>query len=380
MTSRALTSGSENRRPVKTSIATAGPAVGRIDAIDLARGVAVTLMILSHGVKGLLDFDQIPVWGMVPIHLVTKFSSSLFILVFGVALAVAFVPHTTGSDWPLRRRKLLIRALVVFFWYKVLTIVEMVHLYEPDAILNALLYRGFPVYVEILGFYAIALMWIPFALPLWRKTPTVLQFASPLLAVIAYAWLYRNFDFFGSDVLQALVVEHEDHYTWGQLSRLPLVLLGLVAGDFIARNYRRPGGRMRVTLLFGGIGVLLLGVFTAVSWSEIGERLWSIAMNEGKHPPEAPFMLFSVGGASLILAAALLGGRKLAVWLAPITVIGKNALQGFIFHIFLIFIVFRYLLDYWHSISYGYALALTGIAIIGTAIWIKATRWVQANS
>src|SRR5690606_42071245 len=52
----------------------------RIQAIDLARGIAVTLMVLSHGVKGLLNFGQFTDWGLVPIHLITKFSSTLFFL------------------------------------------------------------------------------------------------------------------------------------------------------------------------------------------------------------------------------------------------------------------------------------------------------------
>lgn len=84
---------------------------GRIGAIDLARGFAVCLMILSHGTNGLMPLDDFPAWGQVPIHAITKFSSSLFVIVFGIALAVAFVPKTSaptgrsgataccGADW-----------------------------------------------------------------------------------------------------------------------------------------------------------------------------------------------------------------------------------------------------------------------------------------
>ena len=42
---------------------------GRIEAIDLARGVAIALMILSHAVSGLLGIRQVPDWGMVHIAL-----------------------------------------------------------------------------------------------------------------------------------------------------------------------------------------------------------------------------------------------------------------------------------------------------------------------
>src|SRR5690606_41624618 len=68
-------------------------------------------MILSHGVNALLPFSDFPAWGQVPVHALTKFSSSLFVIVFGVALAVAFVPKALDADWPRRRNRLLRRGL-----------------------------------------------------------------------------------------------------------------------------------------------------------------------------------------------------------------------------------------------------------------------------
>ncbi|MGE0528702.1 MAG: heparan-alpha-glucosaminide N-acetyltransferase domain-containing protein, partial [Bdellovibrionales bacterium] len=197
----------------------------RLEAVDLARGIAVLLMILSHGVKGLLTFDDFPDWGLVPVHLITKFSSTLFILVFGISLAVAFVPFVGRPDWPKKRRKLLVRGLVVLFWYKVLTIVEMFHLYEREEIVDTLLYKTFPSYVEILGFYALALLWIPFVLGAWRSLPLTARIMTPFILAAASAWLHNHFHFWGNDVLKALLVEHRDYYTWGQLARAPLIFL-----------------------------------------------------------------------------------------------------------------------------------------------------------
>lgn len=356
------------------------PAPGRIEAIDLARGMAITLMILSHGVKGLLTFEQIPDWGMVPIHLVTKFSSSLFIMVFGIALAVAFLPHVASEDWPRRRLKLLLRGLVVLFWYKILTIVEMVHLHEPEQIVDALLYQAFPIWVEILGFYAIALLWVPFFLPLWYRMPLLLRLASPLLlAGLAYL-LARYFDFWGLAPLRAILVEHDDYYTWGQLTRGPLVLLGLLIGELLLNRYHRPGGRRALAGWLGACALGLLACFVVVAAPALFEQLMAIARNEGKHPPELAFTLFSLGGALLLLALAVLGGERLAAALRPITVIGSDALKAFVFHIFVIFIVLRYLLGYWHAISYPHALTLTLLLILATALWIKLTSWVRARA
>lgn len=347
----------------------------RIDAIDFARGVAVTLMILSHGVKGLLSFEQIPSWGLVPIHLFTKFSSSLFILVFGISMAVVYAPYVKSRAWPAKRKKILIRGLKVLFWYKVLTIVEMTPLYSREDILATLTYQAFPVYVEILGFYAIALLWMPFALPLWFRSPLVLRLLAPFLLGGAAYWLYQNFNFWGIDSLQAILVEHERHYTWGQLARGPLILFGLLFGQMILTWQDR--AHVWSSSVFAGISAILFSAFYLTSFHDLRASLESIARNEGKHPPDLEFMLFSLGGAFLILAFSFSGGKVLARLLSPITTIGKDALRAFIFHIFVIFVFYRYLFDYWQKISYEKALVLTGVVILLTAIWIRFLEWIK---
>lgn len=354
------------------------PVEGRVDAVDFARGIAVTLMILSHGIKGLLDFEQIPGWGMVPVHVLTKFSSTLFIMVFGIALAVAFLPHVGRETWPRKRLKLLLAGVTIFFWYKVLTVVEMFHIAEPDRIIDALLYQTFPSFVEILGFYAIALIWVPFFLSLWVRMPLWLRVSSPIILALAAELLAARFDFWGNAPLQAILVEHEELYTWGQLARGPLILLGLLLGELIL--FCQPHMKWRITLAGGllGLSVLLFGVFLWLGLPDIHDTLYAIAMNDGKHPPGLTFMVFSMAGALAILGLAIAGGRPLAQLLKPVTIIGGDAKAAFIFHISVIFVVFRYLLGYWQSISYDYALTLTLGLIIGTALWIRLTAWIRS--
>ncbi len=351
----------------------------RIDAIDFARGVAITLMILSHGVKGLLDFEQIPSWGLVPIHLITKFSSSLFILVFGIALAVAYGPHVGQPTWPAKRKRLWLRGLIILLWYKVLTIAEMAGRYDSQEVLDALLYRSFPVFVEILGFYALALLWIPLVLPLWYRAPVAARLAVPPgLALLAW-WLSAHFDFWGLDSLQALLVEHEEHYTWGQLSRAPLVFLGLLFGQQVLSWHQRGKDRHRAAAVFATASAVLLGAFLVLASGRLHAELVSIARNEGKHPPVLEFMLFSIGGACLILALAFLGGRGLAKALRPVTVIGTNALQAFVAHILVICVFYRDLLGYWRTVSYPQALRLTLIVLVLTWLWIEVLRWLDRS-
>jgi peptidoglycan/LPS O-acetylase OafA/YrhL len=352
----------------------------RIQAIDLARGLAVCLMILSHGVNGLLRFDQFTTWGMVPIHAVTKISSSLFFLVFGVAMGVAFVPKTSAPDWPKRRNKLLKRGLVILFWYKVLTVVEMQHLHDWPQIRDALLYERFPSYVEILGFYAIALLWFPFFLKLWARLPASVRWASPVLAS-ALAWAVAQLVPFGSaETAQALLVEHPEHYTWGQLTRAPLLLLGLLIGDGLRQTSDDAPRRRFLLAAVGSAGALCLLVYFVAIAPEVRAGLEAAARNVGKHPPELLFMLFSVGGALCLLALALAGGDRLAVTLRPVTLVGSDALQAFIFHILVIFLVLRTWLGYFHEVSYAFALTHAVALIFATAGWIwlyrRARGWL----
>lgn len=359
---------------------------GRIAAIDMARGSAIALMILSHTVSGLLGIDRMPDWGMVPIHLLTKFSSSLFIMVFGIALAVAFLPKTDAADWPQRRLRLLLRGLEVLFWYKVLTVVEMLPAYPVADIIDTLLYQRSAIWVEILGFYAIALLWLPWALPLWRRMPLWSRLASPLAIALLAGWLERHFGFWGIEPLKAIIVEDADHYTWGQLSRLPLVMLGLLVGEAVLRCHGQPALRRRLVNLLAAAGVLMLLGFLALSWpglyswSGLYAALRAVAHNAGKHPPELAFMLFSLGGALMILALCLSVGARAAGWLRPIAVIGSDALKAFIFHIVVIFGVLRWLMEGWQVYSYPQVLGIGVLLVLATALWISLIRWIRERT
>lgn len=341
---------------------------GRIDAIDLARGFAVCLMIVSHVTNGLMPYADFPAWGQVPVHAITKFSSSLFFIVFGVALAVAFVPKTTATDWPRRRNRLLWRGIVVLFWYKVLTVVELWDR-SRDEITDALLYRDFPSFVEILGFYAIALLWIPWLLPLWAKAPAWLRWLSPLPAIWLSWWLLGHAGFGDVPQLKAIFVEHPEYYTWGQLSRLPLVLAGLLVGGLLLRWHDNASRRWLLAGAIALAGCLLLAWF-ALRSGDLHATLVAIGRNDGKHPPGLLFSLFSVGGALLLLALCFAGGNLLARVLRPIAVVGSDALMAFIVHISVIFLLLRNTLGYYQAVSYTHALWLSLAVIAATAAWI----------
>ncbi|MDQ7729095.1 acyltransferase family protein [Halomonas sp. SpR8] len=355
-------------------------AEGRIEAIDLARGLAIGLMIISHAVSGLVGIRNVPDWGMVPIHFLTKFSSSLFIMVFGIALAVAFLSHTQSDDWPKRRLKLWLRAVEVWFWYKALLVIEMLPFYSPSEIVDALLYGRFAIWVEILGFYAIALLWVPLILPLWARAPLWSRLASIGVLIALTVWL-QSLTFGGNDILKALLVDHEDHYTWGQISRAPMILVGLLIGEALLRCYFEPAARRRLVLTLLGLGALMVAGFYGLAFAsgDVHAAMLAVAKNVGKHPPGLEFMLFSLGGALVLLAAALAGGTNAAKALMPLTIVGSNALMAFIFHILMIFLVLRFLWEGEGMYTYPQALGVGGLLILGAAAWIWLTRWIAQH-
>ncbi|MBE0465336.1 MAG: heparan-alpha-glucosaminide N-acetyltransferase domain-containing protein [Halomonadaceae bacterium] len=355
-------------------------AEGRIEAIDLARGIAIGLMIISHAVSGLVGIRNVPDWGMVPIHFLTKFSSSLFILVFGIALAVAFLSHTQTQVWPKRRLKLWLRALEVWFWYKALVIIEMLPFSAPADIVDTLLYGRFAIWVEILGFYAIALLWVPLILPLWARAPLWSRIATIVGLAGLSAWL-QGFTFGGNDILKAFLVDHQDHYAWGQISRAPLILIGLLIGEALLRCYFTAQLRRRLVFTLLGVGALMVVAFYGFAFAE-GDAyaaMMAVANNAGKHPPGLQFTLFSLGGALVLLALALAGGAIAAKALLPLTVVGSDALKAFIFHIVMIFLVLRFLLQDEGMYTYPQALGIGGVLILGAAAWIWLTRWIAAH-
>lgn len=348
----------------------------RILAIDLTRGLALSLMILSHGVKGLLTFEQFPQWGLVPVHLITKFSSTIFFIVFGLSLAVSFAPQTQNREqWPQKRKKLILRGLLILFWYKVLTIVELSHLHNPEEIWDALLYRDFPSYAEILGFYALALLWIPFLLPLWQKSSRLIKGLWPFFFLGLSFFISHVFNFGEFQVLKALLVESEGYYTWGQISRAPFVFLGMFIGSFLVPNYYKLNHRLILSGVLATAGIIIFSLFLILYHQQLYSTFYALAQNQGKHPPELSFVLFSLSGALVVLAFTFLIGEKGAKWLAPFTLIGKDTLGAFIFHLTVLFVFYRLFFDLWLQVSYPEALGLTALLIVLTAIWIQLKLW-----
>ncbi len=357
--------------PLEKPVVKAPPAPKqeRWSQLDLARGIAITLMILSHSVKGLLAQSMIPDWGLVPIHLFTKFSSSLFIIVFGVGLSLYFLPHVRTKTWRKKRSWMIMRGIELMFWYKILTVVQMFQFYPQATIIDTLWFKRMPDFVEILSFYSIALIWLPFALPKWVNLNTIKKITVIGSTLFVGQWLHHHFDFFGIAPLKAILVEEKGFFTFGQFQRGALIFLGLFIGDIYKKLKSKPEWASALPMACAVIGSTLLSTFYMLNAGEVMKALHKIAANIGKHPFDINFLCFSLGGALLILGICLLSSKKWQKWMRPISYLGQYSLNAFILHIFVIFYFYRYSFSLHRNVSYPQSLGLA-IACVASVILI----------
>ncbi len=343
----------------------------RISGIDIARGVAIYLMIQSHTVKGLLYFRDMPDWGINPMHTITKWSSPLFIFIFGLTMGVTMLPKCADDRFPALRNHLWFRAFLVLFWYKVLTVVQYFQTKPKEDIIDMLLFKKFPDFAEVLDFYWWMLLMIPFIMWVIRRWPV---WVTPLAAGVIYAlgiYLRENCDFFGIVQLKAILVEADGTFVFGLMSRGPYVLMGIFFGELISRSPEVPERRQQVAVLLISLGVMFLGLFLVNYWSVLDPVMTAMAKNAGKHPPQEYFTQFSLGG-SLIISGLCLFITKTPWILKPLEILGKESLACFSTHLIVIFVGLRWALGLKvmkgpAQVTYPQSLALM-VAVIGICI------------
>jgi len=338
----------------------------RLDQVDVARGIAISLMMLSHTTMALNTYKLLPDVAFVPVHLITKFSSSLFILIFGISLSLFYLPHYGTEKWAAKRNRLLWRSFNLLIWYKVLTLVQMFEHYGKDWIIATLKFQKFTDFAEVLNFYWLAIIWIILIIPIWVRMHWVLRLFFIATIAGAGVLLEAHFDW-GSWQWKAMLVEHKGAFCYGQFQRGALALFGLFLGSYFLGKSNFQKNRLLLGAVSIAIGLMICGFFLYLTQESPEHRqniLWKISRNWGKHPPNADFMTFSLAGAFTILGFCLLIPNKLTFLLKPFSLIGKEPFFCFNFHLILIFCVYRYALGLRWNVSYPETIVLFIIVFI----------------
>jgi uncharacterized membrane protein len=333
----------------------------RYEGLDVARGLAIALMFLSHTVKGLLSNSMIPDTGFIPIHVLTKFSSSLFVIVFGITMAVVYVPKINSDSWSQRRNGIWKRAILIMLWYKILVYVQMFQIAPNHRIMDTLMFKRFSDFAEILNFYAWFMLLVPFILMLWSRLGIVGKASLVYLFALSGFLLEQHFDFWGVWQIKAIVSEHQGTFCFGILPRGAMALFGLLLGEVLLRGEDRKQAMFMLAKICFLLGLALLSTYFSLYWENLQQVTLRIAKNVGKHPPAMPFMLWSIGGSLACLGFCLALPKILLKLCWPLKIIGKQSFFCFNFHIIVIFYFYRYVFDLRRNVSYEESLMLFGL-------------------
>ena len=257
----------------------------RFDQVDLARGVAIVLMFLSHTVMALNTYQTLPAHALVPVHLITKFSSTLFFSVFGLGIFLFYIPSCGTSKWPKRRARFVWRACMILLWYKILTVVQMFQTWPKAEVIKRLKFKEFTDFVEVLNFYWLAILWIALILPLWKKLHWTFQFLIGVFFIVSGMWLLENYDFGAWWQVKAMLVEHEGVYCFGQFQRGGWVLIIMALCSMVIGRHTFSSRRVRLGCLFLALGLIFLGYFYYIAaHADVKPSLiiLAIAKNYGK--------------------------------------------------------------------------------------------------
>lgn len=286
----------------------------RLRALDAARGIALVLMIVIHGLALFLEPHQSrAVYATISaLFLFTNIAPPLFVWIFGATMAYLLL-EKIGDLTQLKkiRAHQWKRAFWIFLSREFLVVV--VGLWEEKSahnIIRQLLYLETGEWIEVLNCFLILLLASPWLMRLWRR--------SPLPARIA---LMAGFYAVGRALAQVDVPEN--------MVALKNILVGY-SGDTVAGTHPDTFPVFQLSVFY--FGGLLWGqhLRAAKPRESLSNPLWigtglaffslivsvllaglpphgfvtAIAYDQFKYPPNLPYIFYGFAGAILASAAA----------------------------------------------------------------------------
>lgn len=306
----------------------------RLTGLDLFRGVAVAGMIIVNtpgsGLYVWWPLDHAPWNGFTPTDLVFP----AFLFAVGVALALSFPRVVDAAMWRRVARRTASLIALGLAWqmlvrpgiatFRLMGVLPRIGLCyglvaafvmltarrdaEGRARLNPWLIGGTAIAL-LLG-YAVVMLFVP--VPGYgpgQLTPEGNLAGYVDRAILTPAHMWR----FGTDAAGRVVYDPE-----GLFSTVP-ALANVLFGMLAAIVWQRAPGRAVAWIALGGVVLAVTGLLLDPAFP-INKRLWS-----------SSYALFSSGLSALLLALAMLAGRRAALnrLFAPFYLLGMNAILGY---------------------------------------------------
>jgi len=317
---------------------------GRIDGIDIARGLAVLGMFGAHvGVTENLDPLDPSTW----IAIVHGRSSILFAVLAGVSIAIISGGQRVVEGRALvdARLRILVRAVVIF------------------ALGGLLEYFGTGVAV-ILPTYALLFV---LAIPFLRWSPKRLFLLAGVVAIVSPAVNALVLGFVqGRDgvILDLLVSGVYPGLIW-----ITFVLVGLGIGRLDLRARRVQLGLAGAGLVLGTVGYGI-GAYVASIVPNgaglVGRVDFSVLASIDAHSGSSFEVVGSTGFALAVIALALLGAAPLRWALFPLAAVGSMALSAYTVHILAIAALGSL---FWQADDTALYAAFIVAALLGCSAW-----------
>ena len=307
----------------------------RLLFIDVARSLAIVLVLVMHAVNAFGGIQMMGVENELKVRLFTRNIPGLFIFMFGMMLELVYRRkwEAVGAAQPSRR--LVVRSFQCFVGYQVTVLAGLIAgLASPKLSLKASLFLASAEFGNILRFYAFALL---LAIPLLALR---VKFGKAVLVALlvgiwgTYPWI-ESLEWSRSSMLSfplGVLFGPMGHLVGPSvLQGMTFVLVGMLCASGLS-NWREEGlARFRritatVALIAGGIVLYLILQSSA---GEVFRSFAGIEWRRLNHPGWYSIGLMNCSLALIALSYLFPPGTKASPWLAPLLTFGRSSLMAF---------------------------------------------------
>lgn len=247
----------------------------RFIALDRVRGLAIFCMIMAHFGPGVYERIGITSPARQALDLIGRLSTPAFVLIFGITLAIIYVPKA-GVSPAATRRGLINRSALVFLCSIVVSFASTAKVLLAPAAPD-LWFRLALAQYNVLTFYTVAIFATGFAIKfIHRDPPRIGLVAGALLIFFGSVLGYEAFPSQGknlAELFRLLFVSGK----YGVFVLMGCAWLMLGVGVLIRRHLEN-GTSFHKDVLAIGFGMVMLGLSDGriVGWRTIGDRhrLW----------------------------------------------------------------------------------------------------------